>query len=184
VPYKQLISIVTSRGKFLSTIHMRIHGFTDSESVMRNDGEVEGVRTQFAEKFTIFIEDVIENRYSERFEMTPQNEYSEMAIGLDAAKTMIQKNDKKFVWLGFEPVVEVAATLGVPKESISTLNMSAITDVAREELQMYEGCVFICYDGLTSNHLVKHLKKEHDITAYNLNNGILHAARAALEKFI
>lgn len=190
VPYKQLISIVMSRGKILSTIHMRIHGFTDVSSALRNEGEVEGVRWRLATKFTVFLEDIIETRDMEEVEeVHPHTVFnsareSEKSINLDEAKTVVYKSDKRFVWLGIEPVIEVAATLGIPKEKISRLDMSSIAEMSNEDLQKYGDCVFVCYDGALSDHVVRYLKKEHNVDAYSLNNGILHAARTAFEKYV
>lgn len=188
VPYRQLISVVMSKGKLLSTVHMRIHGYMDTDSILRKEGEIEGVRTEIATKFTMFIDDVIENRGRDDEGLISSNNISsernsEGAINLENAKSVVEQNGTEFVWLGFEPVVEVAATLGVPKERISKFDMSDVTEMLPEYLKRYDGCVFVCYDGITSNHLIKHLKKEHGIDAYNLNNGILHAVRTTFEKF-
>lgn len=191
VPYKQLISIVMSRGKFLSTIHMRIHGFTDISSALRNEGEVEGIRTNLATKFTVFLEDIIETRDMDDVGEAGQHRIvdltserrPEKSINLDEARTMIRQTDKKFVWLGIEPAIEVAAALGVPKEKIMHLDMSDIAEMSVEELQAYKGCVLVCYDGAFADHIVRYLKKEHGIEVYSLDSGIMHAARKAFERF-
>ncbi len=60
VPYKNIISVVMSRGKILSTIRMRIHGFTDTSTAMRNEGTIEGVRHEDAVKLTNYLEDIVE----------------------------------------------------------------------------------------------------------------------------
>ena len=190
VPYKQLISIVMSRGKFLSTIHMRIHGFTDVTAI-RNEGEVEGVKTNLATKFTVFLEDIIETRDMDDAEEAHQRvviekhgEHSvEKSMNLEDAKAIMHQTDKKFVWLGVEPAIEVAATLNIPKEKIACLDMSDIAEMNAEELKEYGGCIFVCYDGTFSNHVVRYLKKEYDIDAYTLDSGILHAAKKVFEKF-
>ena len=62
VPYKNIISVVMSRGKIFSTIHMRIHGFTDASSAMRNEGMIEGIRHEDAVKLTNYLEGIIEAR--------------------------------------------------------------------------------------------------------------------------
>lgn len=190
VPYKQLVSIVMSRGKFLSTIHMRIHGFTDISSAIRNEGEVEGVRRHLATKFTIFIEDIIENEDTdadgERHETATSAEHvkhSEKSVDIETAKTIVKEKGRKFVWLGIEHRAEVAATLGVPVEDITRMDLTSVASMPSEELQKYGECVFVSYNSLLSDHVVKYLKKEHGIDSYSLNKGIMHAAMNKLEKF-
>ncbi len=190
VPYKQLVSIVMSKGKFLSTINMRIHGFTDVNSTLRNEGEVEGVRTNLATKFTVFLEDIIEARDEEEeyahqsaADAREDDNHTQKSINIENAKEVVHKFDKRFVWLGIEPVMEAAATLNVSKEKIIQLDMSGLTAMPSEELQKYEGYVFVCYDGTFSDHVVRYLKREHNVDAYSLENGILHVARKSLERF-
>jgi hypothetical protein len=62
VPYKNIISVVMSRGRILSTIHMRIHGFTDATSAIRNEGVIMGVSIGDAIKLTNYLEEIIEAR--------------------------------------------------------------------------------------------------------------------------
>lgn len=188
VPYKQLISIVMSRGKFLSTIHMRIHGFTDFSSAIRNEGEVEGVRSNLATKFTMFIEDIIENRGDEQTQSLYEHADIDAAdddkriVSIDDAKAILKLNNKTFVWLGFEPVGEIAAKLGVGEQSISRLDMSALTEAQVGELQNYGGSVLVCYDGITSRRIAKHLKEEHGVDVYVLKKGLMHSTNQTIEK--
>jgi hypothetical protein len=191
VPYKQLISIVMSHGKFLSTIHMRIHGFTDVSSAIRNEGEVDGVRTSLATKFTIFIEELIENEEAEgetaHDKAAPshlgEGASRERAIDLEAGRELVKQKGGKFVWLGIEPSAEVAATLDVSEGDVERMDMSSIANMPSEELQKYGECVFVSYDSVLSDHVVRYLKKKHGVYSYSLNRGIMHAARTKFEKF-
>ncbi|MDE1860662.1 MAG: PH domain-containing protein [Candidatus Micrarchaeota archaeon] len=192
VPYKQLISIVMSKGKFLSTIHMRIHGYTDVSSAIRNEGEIEGIRNRYAMAFTVFIEDVIEAREEEELEAMHQRGFAaeaaadppyEKSITLENAARIVNEKSVKFVWLGIEPIGEVAAMLGTSTDNVVTFNTAAAGQMSKSELSQYKDCVFVSYSGQISRHLVKYLKREYDIDAYSLNRGILEIAKAAFEKF-
>ena len=61
VPYHNIISVIMTNGLFFSTLHMRIHGITEGVQASRQEGELEGMRKHDANKFTRFIEEVIED---------------------------------------------------------------------------------------------------------------------------
>ena len=131
VPYNQIVSIVMSRGKMLSTIHMRIHGYTDvGTSPIRNEGAVEGIRTMQATRFTIFVEDIIEGRNGRENNFKDdslsgriiESNDHERGVDLHEARGIIGQRGTKFVWLGVEPVIEFAAVLGVGVDNIMRFN--------------------------------------------------------------
>ena len=54
--------------------------------------------------------------------------------------------------------------------------------MSRNELLKYKDCIFVSYTGVMSKHVVKYLKREHDIDAFSLNYGILEIAESRLGK--
>lgn len=185
IPYKHLISVIISKGRFLSTIHMRIHGFTDSTSSFRDEGEIYGIQTSEALKLAKFLEEVIEDIQEEEGKMPAQNqkkdahihhEYkSESMVNLEQSFNLID-NGAKFVWLGVEPLGYVSTILGVGKDSVIKVSTTEITEADSSELQKYRNCIFVCYHGTTGDRVASFLKKNHNITAYVLEGGITEVA--------
>ncbi len=60
VPYHNLISVITTKGRIFATVHMRIHGFADESREMKKEGQINGVPIAEATRFTRFLEDIIE----------------------------------------------------------------------------------------------------------------------------
>lgn len=75
VPYKNIISVVMSRGRILCSIHMRIHGFTDATSAIRNEGVIEGIRVKDAVMLINYLESIIESREETRAEIANAQEH-------------------------------------------------------------------------------------------------------------
>jgi hypothetical protein len=44
VPYHNLISVITSKGRIFATVHIRIHGFADESKEMKKEGRLTGCR--------------------------------------------------------------------------------------------------------------------------------------------
>ncbi len=62
VPYHHVISIVVTKGKWFSSLHMRIHGFTDAmtSAAISQEGEIDGLKIISATRLALFVQDVIE----------------------------------------------------------------------------------------------------------------------------
>ncbi len=62
VPYHHVISIVVTKGKWFSSLHMRIHGFSDASTSMalNQEGEIDGLKIRSATRLALFVQDVIE----------------------------------------------------------------------------------------------------------------------------
>ncbi|MDE1823090.1 MAG: PH domain-containing protein [Candidatus Micrarchaeota archaeon] len=185
VPYKNVISVVVSKGKFLSTINMRIHGFTDASAAIRNEGVVNGIRTRQAEKFMDFIEEIVNTRRDygangakadgESAAMridAKEHAYAHSGIGIDEARRLVASSGKKMVWLGLEPLEYVAYLLGVSQENLTKRDPKEIMELEGERLKEFEGCIFVAYSDAVSEHVINELK-ENGVAAYNLRGGIL-----------
>ncbi|MDE1851740.1 MAG: PH domain-containing protein [Candidatus Micrarchaeota archaeon] len=185
VPYKNVISVVVSKGKFLSTINMRIHGFTDASAAIRNEGVVSGIRTGEAERFMNFIEEVINNMRSSagsgiesgKSEMQLRREalehaYTHSGIGIDEARKLVASSGKKMVWLGLEPLEYVAYLLGIDQSRLEKRDPKEIMEMEREQLKELEGCVFVAYSDALAEHVIDEMR-QNGIAAYNLKGGIL-----------
>ncbi len=188
IPYKHLISVIMSKGRMLSTIHMRIHGFTDSTSSTKDEGELYGIRTNEALRLTNFLEEIVEYQ-EEAWERKLEQEqkrklgsqevtYDLNALSLEEAKEMVQRRGSKFVWLGLEPLDYVTTILGVGTESVFRSTTSIIAEAQAQELEKYRGCIFVCYSGSMGSRFSAYLKNNYDIEAYVLKGGILDVARA------
>lgn len=60
IPYRNLISVIATKGRVYATVHIRIQGFADESREMRKEGQISGVEIAEATIFTNFIEDIIE----------------------------------------------------------------------------------------------------------------------------
>ncbi len=190
IPYKHLISVMMSRGKMLSTIHMRIHGFTDATSSLSDEGEIYGIRTPQAVKLAKFLDEIIEYREEEE-EYGMKYEHARharsdakdpRAISLEDAVSMVSSSKSKFAWIGVEPTEYVSAILGVGNESVVRITTAQITEGSKDQLSMLERCVFVSYGDETSLHLASFLKAKHGIDTYVLQGGIREVAHRYLAK--
>lgn len=184
VPYKNIISVVVSKGKFLSTVNMRIHGFTDASAAIRNEGVVHGIRTGRAERFMDLIEDIVNARKDYPAAASPsgygdamqrearEHAYSHAGIGIDEARRLIASTGKRMVWLGLEPLEYVAYLLGVGQDRIVKRDPKEIIEMDKEQLKEFEGCVFVAYSEAIAEHVTDELRRN-GIAAYNLRGGIL-----------
>jgi len=191
IPYKHLISVMMSRGKILSTIHMRIHGFTDSTSSLKDEGEVYGIRTSVAVKLAKFLEEIIEYQDDELMpkvetklnrKIAPGLAVEIRRVSLQEAQSIVFGNSSKFVWLGLEPLDHVSSILKVEKARVIRSNIAAITDAPSEDLEQYRNCVFVDYHEFMGGKLVEFLKSNYDIDSYVLKDGIRGVAHAYFEQ--
>lgn len=187
VPYKNIISVVLSRGKHLSTLNMRIRGFLDAtEGGDQGEGAIPGIKTRFATVLANFLEEVIEYRGNEQKAAFERNidSLDGNSLSLEEAKKLVNKSNKKFIWLGIEPLDSVMKILDAEKSSVVKINAGDISDIDEKKLREYEGYVFVCYDGETSRHIVGYLRDKYDISTYNLRGGINETAKVHFNKFM
>lgn len=189
IPYREIASVVVTRGKILATIHMRILG---GFSAHCPEGEVEGLRIRNAMTIAKMLEEIIEYKKEEapmglergRVEIM-HDEDSLMSRDLVEARGLIAKSyASKFVWLGVEPVEIVAAVLNVSKEKVERLDIRDITDADKAQADQFKDCVFVCYDGVMSSHVVRFIKETYDVDAYYLKRGISDIVKVSYNKLL
>ena len=173
-----------SRGKLLSTIHMRIHGFTDTTSAMKDEGEIYGIKSKEAVKLARFLEEIIEYSDEEQREESRASEFARKEEKLQQAvhKITMEKareladGGSKFVWVGVEPLGYVSTILNIDKDKVMKANTSQITESAAQELEKFRGCIFVGYGGTMSERISSYLKRNHGIDSYVLEGGITRVA--------
>ncbi|HUB92779.1 MAG TPA: hypothetical protein VL945_02360 [Candidatus Saccharimonadales bacterium] len=190
IPYKHLISVIMSKGRLMSTLHMRIHGFTDTTSLMKDEGEIYGIRTPEAIKLARFLEEIIEysgedekeeKRASELMGKGSQEAQNTKKVNLERSKFLIESGSS-FVWLGVEPLGYVSTILGVDKSKVIKTDTSEITSAGPEALQKFRNCIFVGYDGIMSDRVSSYLKRNHGIDSYVLEGGITNVAHEYFTK--
>ncbi len=188
VPYRNVISIMMNRGKILASLHIRIHGFTDSSPEMGKEGNVEGVVIDMAVKFTRFIEEIVElmNENGEAKETAEYtyansgNKEEHEGLSLDEAKEMVSKGDARFAWTGVEPIGEVAMLLGIKEDEIVKIDLNSIEEKEIKEINKY---IFIFYTWSMGSHIAKFLKEKHGVELHMLKHGIAEYARRKFKAF-
>lgn len=187
IPYKNIISVMLTKGRLLSTIHMRIHGFIDTMQA-GNEGEVPGLRVYGAKLLANFLEEIIE--YREEGELEGESAIRSAETGraytygndrsakdIKEAKEIITQDRPRFIWLGIEPAEQVATTLGVVKEKVVRMNIEDITKSDETYASGFTDCIFVCYDGAMASRITKYLKERYNIDSYYLKHGIAALAR-------
>ncbi len=183
IPYKNLISVIVSRGRLLSTIHLRIHGFTDSASSAKDEGEMRGIRSSAAVRLVKFLEEIIEYREDEYKEEAPYAREErgkipeERLLATEDAVRRVSEGSSMLIWLGVEPVDYVSAILGVGKERILHMDTSEIAAKDSIEIEQLRNCIFVSYGSTMGSHMAHFLKTKYGVDSYVLREGIVGAAR-------
>lgn len=190
IPYKNIISIVVSKGRLMSTIHLRLQGVTDSSVFGRNEGVIKGIRHAGLTKFTNFLEEIIERRKEDEsaektqaaaqylqnsFENSLNEDHHLVApfvIGLEDARRLVTLSKNRVIWLGLEPTEYIAQLMELNTGSVTRMDPRQITAAARENLNEYQGCVFVSYSSTMSEHIVGFLRRN-GVTAYCVSGGII-----------
>lgn len=186
IPYKNLISVIMTKGRILSTIHMRIHGFTESTGTT-NEGEVYGMRTKEAVRLANFLEEIIEYRdeeneqagYHVMWRAEEEKEYAAIKrISIDELRQIVNDGKAKVAWLGVEPVDYVSTILKIDKDKIIRTGINTISKESEDEIAKLKDCILVCYQGSMALHFALFLKKAHGMECSVLNNGIMSAAHS------
>ena len=174
LPYKYIIGVSMSRGKMLSSIKVHTSGSVDAGSQVKDNSEVQGIKTENAITMTRLLEEIIEyieNIPEPNAHMQPQAVKNNV-VTLHEAKRIIDEKNSKFVWVGIEPVLYVSRLLNVPKESILVINPTKVNSYTEEEAAALDGSVIVSYDGILSMHLSIFLKYKFGAEIYALEGGI------------
>lgn len=187
VPYKNIISVLMMKGKILSTIHIRIRGFVDSNAA--SEGEVEGIRTDEAKILASYIENIVEKKVEQSTQPRESNNSlastvqhmgqsvtypdGNMELHVDQAMNLVQNSDKAFVWVGLEPSETIASLLKVDNSKVRKISIEGLKTLDDEGSKRFEDCVFISYRDQLARDAVRLLMKRHSISAYVLRGGII-----------
>ncbi len=185
IPYNNIISVLKTRGRLFSSVHIRIHGFADSSQAVKKEGEVDGLWPADALKISTFITEVVENMAlagsreevfgkvegSSRQTTVYQEKRSASELTLKEAFDKVEKG-AKFIWLGLEPVQEVVNLLGVDKEKVIKVSLGEMTDLKREKVAAWKGCILISYEESEALHLAKILKRDYGVDVFVMRGGI------------
>ncbi|MCL5008423.1 MAG: PH domain-containing protein [Candidatus Marsarchaeota archaeon] len=186
LPYKYIIGVSMSRGKMLSSIKIHTSGSVDAGSQINVLGEVHGIKTQTAINMTRLLEEIIEY-----IEDTEANEATSkihnsgkdvnlmhtsssdpVAVDLIGARAILASTQKKFVWVGIEPISYVSRLLGTQTERVLLVNPTRINEYSREEAAELDGAVIVSYDGTLSKHMAIFIRYKFGIQSYVLDGGI------------
>jgi hypothetical protein len=183
IPYKYIIGVTLSRGKLLTTMKIHTSGGIDKDLRRGEENEIRGVKTNDASLMALFIEEVVEYKEEEsdlqslkglekRFKIQPRGQSAESLVSLAEAKKMVTEKGSRFVWLGVEPVEEVAKVLGVDAESVTHANQDTIAQYGEGRARELTTSVLVSYDDIMSSHLCGLLKKRFGINVHALRGGI------------
>jgi hypothetical protein len=198
VPYKYIIGVSLSKGLLFSSIKIHTSGGVDPGSVVMkgDEDEIHGVDSKQAVAMTTFIEEVIEyedeeekaeergataTRAEERARQRPQAAASDYGIPVAECRDIVNSGKAKFVWMGVEPLDDVARVLGVRKDDIIQLSGSHLLKHTDEQIKALGEIILVSYDGLLGEHTAKLMKKRFGSEPKMLRGGMVEAARSAKE---
>lgn len=193
IPYKYIIGVSLARGLLYSSIKIHTSGGADPGSVMKGVGgedEIEGVETQQAALMAGFIEEIIEYEGEQKAEVTVAKSQARQPLPQEAAgagtslaecKALVSSGKARFVWMGVEPVEEVAGVLGVKAERIVQMSGSHILKQTKEQLDSLGALILVSYSGVMEEHTMKLMKKRFGKEPIILKGGIKEAAMRVRE---
>lgn len=197
VPYKYIIGVSLSKGPLFSSIKIHTSGGVDPGMSVTASGEdeIHGVDTKQAVAMTTFIEEVVEyedeeekaeekgSAASKTAERQRPQAASSTGYGTPIAESrgLVNSGKAKFVWLGVEPLDDVARVLGVRKEDIIQLSGSHLLKHTDAEMSALGSLILVSYDGIMGEHTAKLMKKRFGTEPRVLRGGMIEAARNAKE---
>jgi hypothetical protein len=173
IPYSNIINITLYTGSVLSTLDINLSASTDI------GGKVEGLKIEDAKAMFVFLEELTEclrkdtgstpvNVSRNSTQKLPELNY----ISIEMAKSFMKNTGARLLWLGVEPLDQVAERLGVAPEKLDKIGMEELSRMDKYSLGMFEGHIFVCYDGTFSAHVSKFLKLNYMVNSYVLNGGL------------
>lgn len=193
VPYKYIIGVSLSKGPLFSSIKIHTSGGVDPGISVTASGEdeIHGVDTKQAVMMTSFIEEVIEyedeeEKAEEKGAAAPkaaERQKPQAASGygtpIAESRSLVNAGKAKFVWLGVEPLDDVARVLGVKKDDIIQLSGSHLLKHTDAEISALGNIILVSYDGIMGEHTAKLMKKRFGAEPRVLRGGMIEAARNA-----
>ena len=203
IPYRQITSVILSRGISMCTVVIRLQGMIDSNS--KNEGEIKGLWSKDAENLVKSIEHMVEHHSNTSTKTTndninnkndtPKKLYNALVnnmddldlsklkeINLNEATNILKLQNSKIIWLGTEPIDYVSKVSGIDSSSIIKINPDRIIEADLQINQFFSNSIFLCYNGNIARHISLHLKNEHDINSYVIKGGLIDILSNAAKK--
>lgn len=191
IPYRQITSVILSRGISMCTVVIRLQGMIDSES--KNEGEIKGLWSKDAENLVKSIEHMVEHHsniqtqninsnkndttkklYDAFLNNTNDLDLSKLKeIDITEAINLLKLQNSKIIWLGTEPIEYVSKISGITSSSIIKINPDKIIEADLQINQFFSNSIFLCYNGNIARHISLHLKNEHGINSYVIKGGLI-----------
>lgn len=170
IPYNSIINITLYTGMNFSSLHIHLN------TVMMDEGDVDGLKTDDAKAIFVFLEKMTKclNKSAREAaaskEAQPQDKRSLPYVDLETARRLVKYSNSKFVWLGMEPLEEIAEKLDVDSKAIVKINSDELAHM--QDPERLKGCIFVCYNDSFSAQVSRFIKERYGIDSYILVGGI------------
>lgn len=192
IPYKHIIGMTMSKGLLFASIKIHTIGGEDPGSLLKGENEIHGLKKREAVMLGSFIEDIVEYEEEEEEEREARHEehpmpysfhHEDLSVGkpFAEAKAAVLAGRARFVWMGVEPVGDVARLFGVADGRILQLSGSHLLKHTKEQIEKLGPVILVSYDGILGLHTAKLMKKRFGTEPEVVRGGIIAVAREQRE---
>ncbi len=161
VPYDRIAGLLIDKGRFFTTVTIKIAGFGQSD-FLKNTLGIEGLWHNDAGILVSFVQ----GYKNENLKSIATRE-----VTLEEARRIVYEDGSRYVWLGRGSRREVARVLGVDERHIVTVDPGTASTLWATELEEVKGGILVDNYGALSPIMSRYLKKTYGINTFVLKGG-------------
>ncbi len=197
IPYRQVTSVILSRGILTCSITVRLQGMLDAAA--SNEGEINGIWSKDALNFVNFAEHMVEHHAQMQAPATSGKEAGATGhdlhsvlmgrgpvahngvheIDLSNAVELANEYGTKIIWLGAEPAAQLGPLLGIDPAIITKIDPDKMLEMGNDVAQLIGNHMLLDYNGNVSRHLAAEIRARYGVETYAIKGGMLAAAHGS-----
>ncbi len=185
IPYQYIQGVTVARGKAFDSIKVHHTGTSgpDQEMHTHSGDEFNGIPRIEARAMSEFVEEVIEYGpdAQERTEQPQAQEESpppwSKELSLEDAKSIVNERGARFLWLGIDPVEQVAQLLDIPTSKVAITAPVELVNSGKEGVRKHGADILLSYEGEMANHVARVIKQKYGLEMYTLRGGLKDVAK-------